>query len=120
MANEFGSLFRRLREAAGVSMGQLARYLGVSTPYLSDVERGRRAPLTEGRIRQASSYLGLDEKNATQLVGAAAESRGFFELGLDAVSQTKFELGAALARRWPSLGDDRARKVLEELEKGDE
>lgn len=120
MANEFGSLLRQLRESASVSMGQLARFLGVSTPYLSDVERGRRAPLTESRIHEASSFLRLSSQDGEKLLAAAAGSKGFFELMWDAESQTKLELGAALARRWPSLGDERARRVLEELERGEE
>ena len=31
------------RESAGMSLRAMARYLGVSAPYVSDVERGRRS-----------------------------------------------------------------------------
>lgn len=33
---------RAVREAAGLSLGDMARETGLSVPYLSDVERGRR------------------------------------------------------------------------------
>lgn len=39
-----GRLVRKRREAAGRSLRDLARYLGVSATQLSDVETGRRRP----------------------------------------------------------------------------
>jgi transcriptional regulator with XRE-family HTH domain len=120
MANEFGSLLRKFREATGLSMGQLARYLGVSTPYLSDVERGRRTPLSEQRIQQAVHFLGLGQNDHRKLVAAAAESRGFFELGTASTSAAKQEFGAALARGWASLDDERVKRMWKILEEEDE
>jgi DNA-binding XRE family transcriptional regulator len=37
-----GAEWRMLREQAGVSLRNLAQTMGVSAPYLSDLERGRR------------------------------------------------------------------------------
>lgn len=37
-----GAEWRLHREVAGVSLRELARTMGVSAPYLSDLERGRR------------------------------------------------------------------------------
>ncbi|MFP5022649.1 helix-turn-helix domain-containing protein [Pseudonocardia phyllosphaerae] len=44
---DIGSYIRAQREAAQVSMRQLARTAGVSNPYLSQVERGLRKPSAE-------------------------------------------------------------------------
>lgn len=44
---DIGSYIRAQREAAQVSMRQLARSAGVSNPYLSQVERGLRKPSAE-------------------------------------------------------------------------
>lgn len=44
---DIGSYIRSQREAAQVSMRQLARAAGVSNPYLSQVERGLRKPSAE-------------------------------------------------------------------------
>lgn len=118
MANEFGQMLRKLREGAKVSLGQLARTLGVTTPYLSDVELGRRGPLTKERIDQAAGVLKLDNGMRRELEQAAAESRGYFELDATSSSAVKLQLGAALARKWPALDEGRARKMLEAL--GDE
>ena len=43
-ASDIGSFIRAQREAAQVSMRQLADRAGVSNPYLSQIERGLRKP----------------------------------------------------------------------------
>lgn len=44
MQNSFGSELVVLREAAGLTLRDLARHLGVDHTYLSHIESGRRAP----------------------------------------------------------------------------
>ncbi|GAA2847498.1 helix-turn-helix transcriptional regulator [Pseudonocardia halophobica] len=45
--DDIGSYIRSQREAAQVSLRQLARTAGVSNPYLSQIERGLRRPSAE-------------------------------------------------------------------------
>ena len=46
-AQDIGSFIRAQREAAQVSVRQLAERSGVSNPYLSQIERGMRKPSAE-------------------------------------------------------------------------
>ena len=46
-AQDIGSFIRSHREAAEVSVRQLAERAGVSNPYLSQIERGLRKPSAE-------------------------------------------------------------------------
>jgi transcriptional regulator with XRE-family HTH domain len=46
-ASDIGSYIRAQREAAQVSIRQLAEKAGVSNPYLSQIERGLRKPSAE-------------------------------------------------------------------------
>jgi transcriptional regulator with XRE-family HTH domain len=46
-ASDIGSFIRAQREAAQVSVRQLAEKAGVSNPYLSQIERGLRTPSAE-------------------------------------------------------------------------
>lgn len=46
-AHDIGSFIRTQREAAQVSLRQLAQMAGVSNPYLSQIERGLRNPSAE-------------------------------------------------------------------------
>lgn len=54
-AQDIGSFIRSQREAAQVSVRQLAEKAGVSNPYLSQIERGMRKPSAEvlGQIAKA-------------------------------------------------------------------
>ncbi|MBI1378738.1 MAG: helix-turn-helix domain-containing protein [Frankiales bacterium] len=53
--HSLGAFIREQREAAEVSLRQLARSAGVSNPYLSQVERGLKKPSAEilGQIASA-------------------------------------------------------------------
>jgi transcriptional regulator with XRE-family HTH domain len=53
-------MLREAREAAGKSQGELARALGVSVTYVSDVERNTRAPFTPVRAWMAADFLGAN------------------------------------------------------------
>jgi transcriptional regulator with XRE-family HTH domain len=46
-ASDIGSFIKAQREAAQVSVRQLAERAGVSNPYLSQIERGLRKPSAE-------------------------------------------------------------------------
>src|SRR5271163_3127655 len=43
-ASAMGEFIRRQREVSEVSMRQFAELVGISNPYLSQIERGLRAP----------------------------------------------------------------------------
>lgn len=115
MAGNFGALLRRLREEAQVTLGALARALEVSTPYLSDVERGNRSPLSERNLREAARVLRLTPGQQDELLSEAAACRGFFELGSSDLSPAKQRLGAALARGWAEFDDHRVERLWKAL-----
>ncbi len=107
----FGALLRNIRFEAGKSLGEVAGVLGVSIPYLSDVERGNRAPLTADRIHHVARYLST---NPSPLLAAAAADRGAFELAVTkSTSPRALEVGAELMRGWPELAVDD--EMLKEL-----
>lgn len=56
----FGVALRAARRRAGKSQADLAKYLGISTAYVSDMERGYRSPLTNDRLEKAARYLDAD------------------------------------------------------------
>jgi transcriptional regulator with XRE-family HTH domain len=60
--NAFGNLIRRARSRRGMTLETLARYLGCSVQYLSDVERGQCPPLAPQKMRIAAQVLGLDQQ----------------------------------------------------------
>jgi transcriptional regulator with XRE-family HTH domain len=110
---KFGQLLRAERDRAGKSMGELARHLVVSVPYVSDVERGNRSPFSQERLLRAAAFLRCDPK---PLIEAAAGDKGAFELDARSVTQTGREVGAALARGWSELSDEDLEKIRTILE----
>jgi len=78
-----GSRVRALREAAGLSLRDLAARSGVSAPMLSQVERGETSPTLSVAARIAgglelrlSQLLRLDEGGAVTIVRAGDRRRG--------------------------------------------
>ena len=80
-AQDIGSFIRSQREAAQVSVRQLAEKAGVSNPYLSQIERGLRKPSADVlsqiakalRVSAEVLYIraGILEPSETNEVGVA-------------------------------------------------
>ena len=62
----FGELLTFLRDQKDVTLRELARGIGVSAPFLSDVEKGRRSALTAERIEKVAAVLHLDTDEKTE------------------------------------------------------
>jgi transcriptional regulator with XRE-family HTH domain len=78
-----GARVKALREAAGLSLRDLAERSGVSAPMLSQVERGETSPtltvaarIAAGLDLRLSQLLRLDEDGAVTVVRASQRRRG--------------------------------------------
>lgn len=98
----FGQALRAARTAKGLGLRALARSLGVSHVYLSQVETGARSTLTPERLAQVADALGLDATGRTALEHAAAAARREWRLetGLSAEHDA---LGLLLQEHWCTL-----------------
>lgn len=67
-----GHELRRERQAQGRTQGEVAETAGISTQYLSEVERGRKEPSSE-ILEAAGEALGLDLRELTSRVAGALE-----------------------------------------------
>ena len=57
----FGQTIRLLRQAKGISLREMARKLGVSPAFLSQIEAGRQHKIPKARIVQVADMLGVSE-----------------------------------------------------------
>jgi XRE family transcriptional regulator, regulator of sulfur utilization len=78
-----GARVKALREAAGLSLRDLAERSGVSAPMLSQVERGETSPtltvasrIAAGLELRLSQLLRLDESGSVTVVRASERRRG--------------------------------------------
>ena len=78
---------------AGKTLGETARYVGVSTSYLSDVELLRRKPMKADLIVRAASLFRCD---ASYLMGLATRERG--AVNIQSEDPMVLEAAALLAR----------------------
>ena len=72
----FGVFLRKKREERSVTMLALSKQIGFSAAYLSDVEHGRRYPLSPEKIRKVAEVLSFSKEETTQMFDLAAISRG--------------------------------------------
>ena len=109
----FGDAVRGARNERGISLTNLAKGLGVTKVYVSDVERGRRAPFNLIRIRQVSEILGCDPFHLYVL---AVRSRGHVTLPTSDVSEEQSRFAAELSYRWGDFSNDELSRLIGVLE----
>jgi transcriptional regulator with XRE-family HTH domain len=113
----FGARLRELRERAGIRLNEIAAVVDWSVVYLSDIERGRRNPPEESKIRRIAEII---QANYAELVDLANKERKRVELDLDGKSP-RIEMAALmLARSWKDLTEDQAIQIQKILEGKDE
>ena len=59
--SHLGGIVRKRREASGMSLRSMAKWMSISPTYLSDMERGIR-PWNEKRLKDASDVLEMAER----------------------------------------------------------
>ena len=96
----FGQTLRKHRQAAGLTLQELAQYLGYSHVYLSAIERGRRPPLNPDTCVKLASRLGMPPE---VLYNKAALERGRVQLPLVGKCAYTDNTALLLARNWGLL-----------------
>lgn len=105
--NVFAQKLRYWRTRAGKSQGDVSRHLKCSRAYVSDVEAGKRGPMTEERIRAVSRLLDIQP---SVLRDARAEVDGFWRLPV-CQTPTHDRLASFFAATWKDLDEERLRQV---------
>jgi transcriptional regulator with XRE-family HTH domain len=70
-----GEFIRRQRELSELSMREFARLAGISNPYLSQIERGLRAP-SEQVLQAIADTLKVSADTLYEQAGVAPEEQG--------------------------------------------
>ena len=65
-----------------MTMRALANVLGVSGPYLYDVEQGHRNPLKKENLEKMAAFFELDEEETALMFDLAGIDRGIVPLDL--------------------------------------
>lgn len=70
----FGAVFYKLREAHGVSLGNMAKQLGFDKSYICLVQNNKKPPFKKERCKKAAEFLQLDESERAEFFDAAASA----------------------------------------------
>ena len=109
----FGEVLHTLREKKDVTLRELARKIEVSAPFLSDVEKGRRAPLTAERLEAVVLALNLDKAEERELYDAAGKQRNTIAPDLpDYIMEHEYVSAALRTARDLDAGDEEAQRVI--------
>ena len=92
----FGEYLKHKREIKHISLREVARTLGVSAPFLSDVENNRRGPLTEERLADLVKVLNLNEKEKAEMYDIVGKQKGLLAPDLNPYVTERPYVNAAL------------------------
>lgn len=121
MKNEygnFGEFLAEKREEKDFTLRELARQLGVSAPYLSDVEKNRSAPLTAERLETLAGILNLSEKEKADMYDLIGKQRDSVAPDLPEYIKGRDYISVALrTARDLDAGEEEWLKFVEDLKK---
>jgi len=115
MYTKFGEFMRVLRIKHHEIMGDIADMLGVSLPFLSAVENGKRNVPADW-VDKIVSHYNLSPEETQELLEAIEQSKT--QMKLDLKSSEFFQRTAALqfARSFDNMDEDTAKRIIELLE----
>lgn len=114
----FGEFLTAKREERDLTMREMARQMGVSAPFLSDVEKNRTAPLTKDRLDKVAEILHLDTDERTAMFDLVGRQRNTVAPDLpDYIMGRDYVAAALRTARDLNVGEEEWLKFVEELKK---
>lgn len=108
----FGAEVRRLRDARGIALKQMAADLNVSSAYLSALEHGNRGRPAPGLVMQIAGYLGCIWDEAEKLKRLAELSHPRITIDTAGLTPDRTELANRLAEVIGDLPDETIVEML--------
>lgn len=114
----FGEFLVAMREKYDFTLRELARQLGVSAPFLSDVEKNRSAPLTKDRLDKVAEVLHLNAEEKTIMFDLVGRQRNTVAPDLpDYIIGRDYVAAALRTARDLNAGEAEWLKFVEDLKK---
>lgn len=114
--NTFGELLKELRLRHDVTLREAARRTGISAPYLSDMERGRKSAPSRDVLKKLVSALHLEKDEAEQVYDLAGKAQNTIAYDLPEYIMDRDYVAAALrTAKELNAGKEQWEKFVEEL-----
>lgn len=116
---QFGEFVRILRIKHHQIMGDMAKILDTSLPFLSAVENGKKNVPIDW-IDKLTSYYNLSEVEQKELEEAVEGSKTQYKLNASMAGNNQRRAAMQFARSFDSMDDETALKIMELLNKKEE
>ena len=105
MDTEYGKAMKHLRIDKGVTMREMANAIGVSSSYLSRVEKGTSS-LSDNIFKKIVDYFKLDSIEEYELRVLADDNKNEIRIPFDGLNEDQIKLAKAFARNLPKANND--------------
>lgn len=118
MYANFGEFISRKRVEKKITLRKMADMLGVSAPFLTDVEKDRRNPFDMEKLTQLAKILNLSKEENAQMLDLAGKKRNAVAPDLPEYIMERDYVSAALrTARDLDAGEEEWNQFVEELRK---
>ena len=118
MYANFGEFINKKRVEKKITLKKMADMLGVSAPFLTDVEKDRRNPFDMEKLTQLAKILNLSKEENAQMLDLAGKKRNAVAPDLPEYIMERDYVSAALrTARDLDAGEEEWNRFVEELRK---
>ena len=118
MYANFGEFISKKRVEKKITLRKMADMLGVSAPFLTDVEKDRRNPFDMEKLTQLAQILNLSKEENAQMLDLAGKKRNAVAPDLPEYIMERDYVSAALrTARDLDAGEEEWKQFVEELRK---
>ena len=112
---KFGEYMRILRVKNHEVMGDIAKLLGVTLPFLSAVENGKKNVPTEW-VNKIVEHYSLKDDEVSDFLEAIEQSKTQMKLDLKSASNFQRTVALQFARSFEDMDEETAKKIMQLLE----
>jgi len=105
----FGAYLKAARKKRGMRLSDVAGKVGLSGPYVSELERGAKPPPNDTRVKSLSNAVGCDYEFLKNLADAG---RGYVKIRIGGVDNEPDKAALMLSKVWCSLNSGEIREIF--------
>lgn len=110
MLSNYGKILRKIRIDKGLTMAQMAKSVGITSAYLSTIERGKRN-IPKNLTQDIIGHYDLSKEQVTELQKAEYLSMDSFEIELSDVDLDKKTLVFTIAKNLKNMTCEQVAKI---------
>lgn len=115
MLSNYGKVLRKIRIDKGLTMAQMAKAIGITSAYLSTIERGKRN-IPKSLTQDIIGHYELSNEQVAELRKAEYLSMDSVEIDISAVSLHKKTLVLSLAKNLKNMTYEQVARIKSIME----